>query len=638
MPAIHRDVMRNCLALLCGAVVISACNEGPSERLTASTDLAARPVISDAANSGRAGFFFLPPLVGQPSTSGVVDESLRPTIDICDLGAAAPDEASVCQAHTTTLTFGDGTANTIKFNASERAYHANWRTDTSNLLNGHYYRVSVAVAGTVLGFIDVTPVSGKNAVKNHESGDVVPLVDGRTLPLRFRIEKGAVFPISPAGGTLSTPDNRIQLSFPAGSIASEIGVTVDAVETTADKYQVGNATFDFGPDGSRFSEPVSVVVQYEPAALPPGRSEESLRLYARVAGGWELVAGSSVNTVTNTVAANLTHFSEYTIRSMRRLMIPTMRLYESRDLKMYIMYEDGSGLAEFPPAGSVSCGGTCVTPWPFSVATWSPSGDRVAYCDLASSALAVTRMAGGPGYYLDNGFNCYPGPGVLIEWAPDGASVLSGYGVSSTSLYVVADDVNAETKAVDPWFAPYPAALIGTATWSSDGTRIMAAFATSTWADIYSVDLEGANPVRLTFTPDRWEGLGGWSSSRQTILLYEPSGIDGRADSNFHNIYEWSPSSGNKILVAADTRTGEPGECGNFQLHSLLCEPGPVFMPGENAIMFRRAHDADGVTYNPQYVALNRDGTNLRVILDMRTLRARFPDALTIAARARWEP
>jgi hypothetical protein len=82
-----------------------------------------------------------------------------------------------------------------------------------------FYRISVrgAPGGTVLGFVDVDPISG--GMKNIKTGDVFSFQDGRTLPIKTRIEQGAfgsgnatdrveqVVPSIIAGGTLDVTTN-----------------------------------------------------------------------------------------------------------------------------------------------------------------------------------------------------------------------------------------------------------------------------------------------------------------------------------------------------------------------------------------------------------------------------------------------
>src|SRR2546430_16947692 len=71
-------------------------------------------------------------------------------------------------------------------------YQATWDTKSPTLLDASkFYRIIVrgAPRGTMLGLLDVDPVTG--GIKDVRTGDVVPFQDGRSLPIKVRIEQGA---------------------------------------------------------------------------------------------------------------------------------------------------------------------------------------------------------------------------------------------------------------------------------------------------------------------------------------------------------------------------------------------------------------------------------------------------------------
>ena len=44
--------------------------------------------IADAARDYKAGFYWLPPMVAQPSHGGAFDAALEPTVEICQLAGS----------------------------------------------------------------------------------------------------------------------------------------------------------------------------------------------------------------------------------------------------------------------------------------------------------------------------------------------------------------------------------------------------------------------------------------------------------------------------------------------------------------------------------------------------------------------
>jgi len=63
------------------------------------------------------------------------------------------------------------------------------------------------VGGVELGFADIDPVSTGKELKNVQTGEYIGLVDGRTLPIKFRIENGALCDAAACGAaTVNLPE------------------------------------------------------------------------------------------------------------------------------------------------------------------------------------------------------------------------------------------------------------------------------------------------------------------------------------------------------------------------------------------------------------------------------------------------
>src|SRR5437899_12989813 len=134
------------------------------------------------------------------------------------------------------MTTGTGSA-VVRLDATNQLYVVNWQTDQCvtgpcTLLSGNVYRVRVLVAGTELGHADVQVVASQQEAKNVNTGEFFPLVDGRTLPLKFRIEQRAVFVAGPSDQRLmiQTPVTAAgssgQLVIPAGALSQTTAITV----------------------------------------------------------------------------------------------------------------------------------------------------------------------------------------------------------------------------------------------------------------------------------------------------------------------------------------------------------------------------------------------------------------------------
>jgi hypothetical protein len=157
--------------------------------------------VSDAAHAGAVpGFYFLPPMVAAPTFGGSFDAALSPRVEICQLVAGSC--STVVAQYTTT---GGSHSETVRLDAPQQSYGVNWHTDEFNLDPAKHYRISVFVDSFRLGYADVDVVGTGKELKNVDTNQYIALVDGRTLPVKFRIETGivAAVAVTPASATIN---------------------------------------------------------------------------------------------------------------------------------------------------------------------------------------------------------------------------------------------------------------------------------------------------------------------------------------------------------------------------------------------------------------------------------------------------
>lgn len=103
--------------------------------------------------------------------------------------------------------------------------------------------------------------------------------------------------ITPSGGTVT--DGIVTLVVPEGAVTTDTPVSVEAAAglppAPAGWVLIPNTAFDLLPFETQFALDVEVRIAYDPAALPQGVTEESLRIFELVDGGWELRDASAVN-------------------------------------------------------------------------------------------------------------------------------------------------------------------------------------------------------------------------------------------------------------------------------------------------------------------------------------------------------
>ena len=254
---------RRVVLVAVAGMVLAACSDERSPTAPSETPLAA---ISDGAHSGNgvAGnpdFFFLPPLLPSPRTNSNFDRGhfnphLSPTVKICDgrdLTKAGDDCAKPLTKNGRPAVFPavrgwDGLPDWV----DPEQYHVLWQTRDYNLVadGKHAYRILVKVGNSLLGYLDVVPTNQVlGALRITAGGQDVGWLDDFVVPIRFRIETGALCPPTyqagcvkstlsgPAqGGQPSPPDTVVlpsgdgALVIPAGAVAPGDVVNIEAKE------------------------------------------------------------------------------------------------------------------------------------------------------------------------------------------------------------------------------------------------------------------------------------------------------------------------------------------------------------------------------------------------------------------------
>ena len=183
--------MRTALLLLAAGMFTAGCGDDATAP-SAAPDAAPASIISDGANDGTAGFYFLPPMVPAPAYDGSFDAALTPTVTVLDCGTD-PDCATPAATPQALYSGATGPA----MSAADEQYQVNWHTNETGAVPGNFYRVVVSANTVELGFADVQMVESGKQLKNVDTDQYVGLTDGRTLPVKFRIETGAVEPPPP---------------------------------------------------------------------------------------------------------------------------------------------------------------------------------------------------------------------------------------------------------------------------------------------------------------------------------------------------------------------------------------------------------------------------------------------------------
>lgn len=555
--------------------------------------------IFDAVHSELANpdFFFLPPLVPDPSDhpdfdAGEFNPSLSPVVEICELGGDGCYDAAG-NPYGMVLTSG-AELDAVALMEADEHYRVNWHTDLFNLSEDVDYRIRVLVAGTEIGFADVDVANSGRDLLNVETGQSIPLKDGRTLPIKFRIENDAVYLADPSGTLITAQDGAVTLDLPPGAIpgTDPVGITVlPASDYPSPDQLVPGTAFDFAPDGIGFSQPVMLSISYD-ELLAYGEDESSLRIHKLVGDQWEVVKDGWVDAEANVATVPIFGFSRYAVVQRGLQPVPPQyRLLYGRnngaDREIYI--RDFSGvtqpLIDYPGAYDnypvVSPDGHWIafvsdvdgdqeiyisntdgsyirqlTHNDYSDADprWSPDGYTVAYQSMEEGQWDIYTIAA-DGSGSPTSVTSHPEPDVSPSWSPDGKTIVfSSRRDGDYELYTL----DARTGSVleqltnNDFHESRP-------DWSPDGNRIIFDTNRDGQREIYSLNLEFGWEIRLTEDPAsdtqaRWSPNGdhiAFTSGRTGDWEIFVMNSDGSFETNMTNDagYDSRPSWGIPNLI-----------------------------------------------------------------------------------------
>ena len=122
------------IALLSGIVVLAA---SCADRRDAARLIGPEAMISDAVHEGGTpGFFFLPPMVVQPTVTGTFDAdiaTLNPQIAICDV----TNDVNCGGSSGTLAIFSTATSPAITVDPAAQQYQVNWDTKGATFVAGN---------------------------------------------------------------------------------------------------------------------------------------------------------------------------------------------------------------------------------------------------------------------------------------------------------------------------------------------------------------------------------------------------------------------------------------------------------------------------------------------------------------------
>jgi len=133
-------------------------------------------IVDANHDNGNVFFIWLPPLLNQQAPAGqLFSRQLSPIVTITNL----------CSGEVIHTFAG------ADIQVEDADYRANWHTADDNLDSSCTYRITMTAGARQLGTADVDVVDDGQELKNVDTDEFIPLLDDRTLPIKFFIGVGS---------------------------------------------------------------------------------------------------------------------------------------------------------------------------------------------------------------------------------------------------------------------------------------------------------------------------------------------------------------------------------------------------------------------------------------------------------------
>lgn len=123
--------------------------------------------------------------------------------------------------------------------------------------------------------------------------------------------------IGTQGGSISTADGKLTLTFPAGALSKETNITIRPVENKA--WGGVGIGYEFGPDGSEFARPVTFTYRYNDKEISGASLDNMALAFQDQNKIWQATAPLTVNKTQKTITGAIRHFSWWSMITKYRL-------------------------------------------------------------------------------------------------------------------------------------------------------------------------------------------------------------------------------------------------------------------------------------------------------------------------------
>lgn len=144
--------------------------------------------------------------------------------------------------------------------------------------------------------------------------------------------------VGPRGGQLSTPDGKVQIDIPAGTVAHDVLFSIQPITKTLESA-VGPA-FRLGPEGVDFQKEVRITFTYTETDIE-GSSEDFLYLtYQDEAGYFYQESLSEIDKTRRAISVTTRHFSDWYLNRIFSVETLKRRLSANEETDLLLFYTE----------------------------------------------------------------------------------------------------------------------------------------------------------------------------------------------------------------------------------------------------------------------------------------------------------
>ena len=164
-------------------------------------------------------------------------------------------------------------------------------------------------------------------------------------------EIGSGATIGAGGGTLSTVDNKLTLTIPAGALAADTQINIKRITNKAHGGIGGG--FRLEPDGLTFNVPVTLTFAYTDNDLAFNDPEVLGAAFQTSDGYWQWLGAPVLDMATHTLTVTTTHFTDFSLVKGFQIQpaSKTIRTNESAALNIVYCYQPALGDNDLQPLG-----------------------------------------------------------------------------------------------------------------------------------------------------------------------------------------------------------------------------------------------------------------------------------------------